>query len=330
MSLYRKVLKQALVLSWHYKYLWFFGLFAVLIGNSGEYEVFVRGLSGDLGQGFSDSLSRLISADLFSGQALSAINDLFAQDAFSFILFIIITLVILVMVGFLIWLSVASQAALVNNSAAIISGKKNSFKDGIEKGAKVFWPVFGLNIASKVIIAILFMIIGLPIFLTAGRAGSVSASLFYLVLFVIFVPLAVSVAFLIKYAIAYVVIKDNDFFTAVKNGWRLFADNWLVSIEMALALFFINFLLGLAVILAVLILAVPLLFLSLIFYYLASFVGFWLIVTLSLFIFVVLIAVSGSAITTFQISAWTGLFIELVGRGGTSKIIRLAGKFIKN
>ena len=45
MSLYRKILKQALVLSWQNKYLWFFGLFATLFIDNSGFE-FLLQLSG--------------------------------------------------------------------------------------------------------------------------------------------------------------------------------------------------------------------------------------------------------------------------------------------
>jgi hypothetical protein len=39
MSLYRSILKRAWEISWKFKYLWFFGLFAALLGNGGEFEI---------------------------------------------------------------------------------------------------------------------------------------------------------------------------------------------------------------------------------------------------------------------------------------------------
>ena len=69
-----------------------------------------------------------------------------------------------------------------------------------------------------------------------------------------------------KYAIAYVVIKGSGFVEAVKLGWQLFVKNWLVSLEMAFILFFINFAVGFGLLLLFLISAGPFLFLALVFY----------------------------------------------------------------
>ena len=43
--LYRKVLKQALFITWRAKFLWIFGFFAALLGNGGAYEILFRSFS---------------------------------------------------------------------------------------------------------------------------------------------------------------------------------------------------------------------------------------------------------------------------------------------
>ena len=39
MTLYRDIIKEAWQITWRRRFLWFFGLFAVLLGNGGEYEI---------------------------------------------------------------------------------------------------------------------------------------------------------------------------------------------------------------------------------------------------------------------------------------------------
>ena len=63
-----------------------------------------------------------------------------------------------------------------------------------------------------------------------------------------------------------------------------------------------------------------------IFYKFASLLGFWLVIVFAVFLFFAAIVLVGSVLSTFQISAWTGIFIELVGKGGVSKINRIMGK----
>lgn len=328
MSLYRKILKQALKLTWENKYLWFFGLFAAFLGNGGDYQI----LAGLLGTEAARNLNfgDLIATNVFSGQSIEALKRLMLEAPLSFAVTLFIGLAVLALVVFVVWLVIVSQSALVNNSAGLIAGKKTSFEEGVVVGGKNFWPVFALNIAAKILIALCLYLITLPVVLSYGRINPVLANLFYLIFFLILVPLALAISFIIKYAIAFKVIKGKNIGEAIQRGWELFVDNWLVSIEMAVALFLINFLFGLAVILLVLILAVPFLFLGLVLYYLTSFIGFWLVISLALLLFLAIVIVSGSILATFQVSAWTGLFVELTGKGGVSKIVRVASSFIKS
>jgi len=326
MSLYKNILSQAWQITWRNKYLWFFGLFAALLGNGGEYEIIVRGLSGETGQSLFPGLRRVAETGIFSKQALVNIKQLIEQDLFSIIMIAVVGLVIFILFCFLVWLAVVSQAALVNNSAKIITKKKAQelgVQDGIISGIKNFWPVLGLNIVIKLIIYSLFALLSLPFILTTVKTGVTTASFTYLIAFIIFVPVAIALSFMIKYAIAYVVIQGSNFFKSIKEGWQLFVKNWLISIEMAFFLFFINLLVGFAAILIILVLMVPFLFLALVFYYLVGFTGFWAMAVLALIVFLIIIILTGAALATFQISAWTGLFLELINKGGSSKIERV-------
>lgn len=337
MFLYRNILSQAGKITWRNKYLWFFGLFAALLGNGGEYEILARGLSGNAG--FFPGWQRFIETGVFSSQTLINIKQIMHEDPLSLIMILAVGLVIFVLFGFLVWLVIVSQAALVNNSADIITEKKLGklrIQNGVAVGMKNFWPVFGLNIVIKLVIYLLFILLSLPFVLSlaphsfseVGLAKNSMAAidLFYVIAFVIFIPLAIALSFIIKYAIAYVVIRGSGFCAAIRDGWKLFAGNWLVSIEMAFILFFINLLVGLALVLTVLILAVPFLFLALIFYYIFSATGFWVVAILALIIFLAITVLTGAALSTFQIASWTGLFIKLINKGGTSRIVRMFKK----
>ncbi|MDD5031830.1 MAG: hypothetical protein PHR36_02170 [Patescibacteria group bacterium] len=332
MSLYRNLLKQALSLTWRHKYLWFFGLFATLLGGSGEYQILARGIGGDTAQNFFPSFSWIKETGIFSQNGLANMGVLLKNDPFSAITLIIASLIILALAIFLVWLVIISQTALVNNSAEIISGKKGlpaGIKRGVAAGTKYFWPVLGLNIIEKAAVCLAFFLISLPIvFWTTGINSTAAASL-YLILFIILIPLAIIFSFIIKYTLCYVVIRGSRLGSAIKEGWQLFTKNWLVSVEMAFILFFINFLAGLAIILIVLILIAPFLFLALIFYKILSLIGFWLIIMIALIVLLTIIISGGAALTTFQTASWTGLFIELINRGGTSKIERIVEEWRK-
>jgi ABC-type sugar transport system permease subunit len=251
MSLYRKIFKEALHATWKNKYLWFFGLFAALFGTSSDYEIISRFLTGDSSVFGWQAIQ---GTNVLSIQTFRTISDFMTEDPLSFMLTMFVALFILVLVVFLVWLATVSQVALVTNAAALSAGKKTGFKDGIEAGGKNFWPVFGLNIFNKALISIVFLIVGLPLALSAGRS-LVAYNFFYLLVFIVFVPVAIIISFIVKYAIAYKVIKSKSLLDSLKKSWQLFVENWLVSVEMAFVLFALNFFYGLAVLLLMLVLA---------------------------------------------------------------------------
>jgi hypothetical protein len=63
MTLYRSIFRQAWAITWQYKYLWFFGFFAALLGNGGEYEILSKGLRGDMSQGRPISFAEPLKPD---------------------------------------------------------------------------------------------------------------------------------------------------------------------------------------------------------------------------------------------------------------------------
>ncbi|MBI2459859.1 MAG: hypothetical protein HYV53_04955 [Parcubacteria group bacterium] len=328
MPFYRNILKQAWSLTWRHKYLWWFGIFAALLGNGGELEILFNNKSSvNPGQSLFPAWQRIMSTKVFSGQTLTNIGNLFRHDTLNIILVSAVILIALAIGLFLIWLVIVSQGAIVNNSAAAIKQKKNAFRDGLEAGRLNFWPVLILNIIIKAVIYALLVIISLPVIFFRG---DFNANLFYILALVPAVPAAIILSFIMKYAVAYAVINKSKVAPAIRQSWRLFKENWLISFELAFILFFINLLFGLAIVLALLTLAVPFLFLGLIFYYTFSLVGSWLIASLALASFLFIVAAAGAALAVFQIAAWTGLFLELNKKSvSTSKLVRVVNNLVK-
>jgi len=325
MPFYRNILKQAWTLTWRNKYLWWFGVFAALLGNGGELEVIFNN-SGDPGGAMFPSWQRISSTGVFSPQTFTNVGNLFKHDTLNIIALLIVGLIVLAIFLFIVWLVIVSQAALVNNSAAIFKQKKNSFQDGWLSGRVNFWPVFSINVLSKVIIYILLAVVGLPMIYWGANFG---VGLFYVLALVIMVPVVIIISFIAKYAVAYAVINKYKIGLAIGQSWQLFKENWLISFEMAVILFFINLLVGLGIVLAVLTLAVPFLFLGLLFFYAFSALGSWLVAVMALIFFLAVVIFIGAALSVFQISAWTGLFLELDKKGGTSKLIRVVNDLVK-
>lgn len=318
MSLYRNLLRQAWSITWQYKYLWFFGLFAALLGG-GQYEVLIKGLNGDVGQnifaGFKDS--GVTGKEFFSN-----FLEVAKADTISLVILLLLGLVVLAISLFLVWLSTVSQAALVNNVSQHIGNKKGAFKSGMLAGIKNFWPVFGLNVVLKVAVVFALGLVGFPIILLASKLGPIISGIIYIVVFAALMVAVLSFSFIIKYAIAFAVIKNKKFLDSIKNGWQLFRENWIISIEMAFILFIIGLAVSIAYLFAVLILFTPFLLIG---FFLSKItvLGYLIVGFLAFLVYLASLLVIGAMLSTFQISAWTTLFLQLIGKGGTSKIVRV-------
>jgi hypothetical protein len=270
---------------------------------------------------FSSPLEAVYKAGLFSFAAVKNMATLAATDTVSFALAIGMLFLVSGLAVFVLWLSVVSQAAIVSNSAASLSGKAHDFQGGLNAGLSNFWKAFWLNAANKGAILLLVLL------LSALAGWSALPSALYLAAFVLFVPAVVVVSLLTKYAIAYAVVRGDNFLQSLRSGAGLFSRNWIISLEMAFTLFLINLAAAFLLILVMAALyALSAVTLATVYWVFHSLLLFRIIFLFIALLFVVLISLAGAVLTSFQTAAWTSLFVELVGRGGSSKIERLFGR----
>lgn len=318
---YRFFLAQAWSITKRYKHLWFFGLFASLLYASGEYQI-IASFFNQENTGTFVSTWLIVFGSIFSSAFWLGIIDLANQNPTLlwtlislFILFVAVLIIIL-------YISISSQAALVNQSAKIIKSKKKlsdlNIGDGLKNSQKWFWPVLWLNLATKLIITICFFILSIPLLFTI-ITNSVFSGLIYAILFLFFLPIALFVSFVMKYAIASCVIEGKNFLDSIKKGMKLFSDNWLVSFEMAFILFIISFFVGLFTLLFI-----TLFFVSL--YLLGMLITSASLVAISLILSIATMAIVASLVGVFQTATWTGLFLHLNKEKGRSKLERFFKK----
>lgn len=332
-SLYRPILARAWEITKKFKGLWFFGFFAAIISSGGEYEIIARALynPGDQGliattaagfqQGIRDGLAG--NASLWKNLFLA----LFANSSTVIIGLAIFILVITVSL-FLLWLSTVSQIGLIKNISLINKAKKTTFTEGLDTGVKLFWPVFLINVIFKVVMFILLLLLGRELLLLAGKGGW--APVLYFISFIVFVIVTLVVSFLVRYQIFYLVLKKQSWLEALKSSWRLFAKNWLISLELAflMFIFYVVVFVVSAFIVAVLT-AIPTVVLLTYLLYLPLFVKS--IIALVCVILIVLTMIASTIlINTYQWSCWTLLFERLTLKDELSKIIRLAQRLAPN
>ncbi|MCX6793225.1 MAG: hypothetical protein NTY12_04325 [Candidatus Falkowbacteria bacterium] len=329
MSLYRSIIRQSFVVAWKHKYLWLFGLFATLLASNFEIELVNRFINRDNSTMYD--WKRWADTGIFSSRAWYSFIDLAKADTTAFISLLVVFIVLIILLLAMLWLSVTSQGALVNNSLkALAEGSKTSTAAerkhdtavGFKQGRKSFWPVLWVNVLVRVAVYILALVTLVPIF--NGSTVSLTLAIVYFVVFIVLLAVALVLAFITKYAIAYIVLKNQSLGKAIKSAYKLFMDNWLVSLEMTFILFAISILFSLALILGVMVVAIPVTFVYIIGLLLNSFPLFLTMLIFGIIISLAIIVIGGAFVTVVQTTAWVHLFTQLnAGKAPESKLERV-------
>lgn len=333
MTLYRSIIRQAISITWQYKYLWFFGLFATLLASNFEVELVSRFLNQNAATSYS--WQGFLETGLFSSQAWNGFMEVAQTSPSSFVGILVLLLVLGMLAVALLWLSITSQVALVSNTDKALKsdGKKpaqarhyHDVSSGIQEGNRYFWPVLLLNIVVRVLVYALAFITIIPFMIWASAQG-LGFGISYLIAFIIFLSIALSLALITRYAIAAIVLKGKSIKEAFVQAWHLFWNNWLVSLEMAFILFAISLLSTFLIILAVLIIAIPFIVLYLITLYFSLYVLWVALLILAIITSVAVVIIGGSMVTVFQTTSWVHLYNQLTSKAGaTSKLERMFGK----
>ena len=318
---YRLFLKQALDITKKYRYLWFFGIFASLLSIGSEYQLITQSATAKPGGSFLSNgniiWQIILSPDFYQGFATLAAENRAALLAVICIFLLSVGLAITML-----YLAILSQSAIISHSAQILLNKKKknnlNISDGLADAKQHFWRVLGLNFFSYITIIFSLFLISLPlVFLII--TDTLAISIAYTLLFIIFAPVALSIALIIKYAIASRVLENTSLISSIQKGLKIFKNNWLVSLEMALILFIINFIVGIITLFLIALLFMPMLFISLQFYS-------PILAAISLVLSIGTMLVVASWLNTFQIAAWTSLYLNLQDTKGKSKLERLFAK----
>lgn len=320
MYFYRDILVRAWEFTKKNKYLWFFGLFAALItGNGGEIDIYFKSLSS-----LTERTSFLSPSYWISDTAaniLERLNSLAqVNNTLDFIWLVIAGVATLLVI----WFVVTSQTALIHATGRHLLKKKTNFGKAVQQSQKYFLNMLVLNILGKIIIYGGLLVLAIP-WLAAYLQTEVSAwQIMYLIVsFIVLVPVAIIVSFLVKYSAGYIIIKGEHIIPAIGKAWSLFMRNWLVSLEMALTIFVLNLLVSFSVFFAVLMLTTPFLMITSLTGVLSqSFSELIFFIALAFLLLVIVIIFVGAIFSAFQWSAWTVLFIELNSGKARAKIIR--------
>lgn len=320
-SIYRDVLKKSWEILLNNKMLWLFGLIVALLGTGGEFHILMKALSG-LNQ-------RPGIARGFSVHGILNIHGLLVSRPLEFALILMAVFAILFLVGFLIWTVIVSEVSLINGIDKEAGNKKVNFNESINLGVGKFSSILGLNAISEILVYLVLCVLGLTS-LYSLELNFWLYTVLYAVMFLILAPLAIITAFIMKYAIAYVVLKNKEFFEAIILAVKLFLNNWIISLEMAFILCLVNIIVGVIAILLVMMISIPFSTLAFLYYSMNYYIGAWVMMILMMILDVLVIGFAGAFLAAFQWANWVVLFKKLNSRETVvSKIERAAAAFPK-
>jgi len=300
------LIRDAVRITWHNRYLWFFGFF-VGLGSGGG------GGGGTGGGGDFDEQSSL---------EIASVSTLAVQQGLFDNVLLIVALIVLVLVIFLVFfvLYVISQGGLTESVAAIERGEARRFSSTWRAGTRNFLRVLGQVLLFLGIVLGLLLAGGIPIALLIWGAFATDSTAFQVLAVAVAVPLAVALLIVVFIPLAIVrqfarrelVVRGVGVLGSVGTGYRLFRRNigrsllvWLIQLGIMLGA-------GIALIIALLIvglvLFLPTIFLAVAGYTTAAIVAGVVAGVILLPLLIVALAILG----TFNHSYWTLAYLRLM------------------
>jgi hypothetical protein len=304
MSLYRETLGTSWSITRRYPWLWFFGLFAALVNNAGEYDIVSQNF------GFLANLQNTLTSwrDYANSGAISQffinLGTFLSND---FLNFLLIVVALFLMGAAIVWIIVVSQNALIASAAA--AGQKKdrvTFLDGFWTSSSLFRPVFLVNLLAYAVVYVPLLVLGsIPVWLFLNTGSTTALFFASVIAFLFLIPINIVASLLTKYATAYIVVRNYKLKQAITAALALFAKNWLVSLEIAFLIFVINTAVTLVIGLVLIGLGLPL----------SGLLGY--------IVFQIFMAFIAAVLATFQYATWTVLFLRLEQGKITAKLVRL-------
>lgn len=321
MPLYRQAISHGWQLAWKHKLLWVFGLFAAFLGQMGILELLTKVVFAS--NNYALYPKWLAFPKLFK---LASLNGGLSLGYENWTWLICLILILLSLFAIWVFVSVVSQGAIIHSVAQ--STKKKKLPDvGVawHAGVKHFGRLFFINLFKKLILVLLSVAIGWGV-INSILSSSAWSLVIFLILFLLSAIVGISLSFLVIYSAGYVVVEEYPLIKSIRSAWRLFTDHWLVSIEVALVILFLNIIVTVIVLAGFLLIFLPALiawFIALVTLNPILIAGGLLV---SVVVFTLFIMLVGSIFTVFTTSVWTYLFMKMHKKGVKSRILHWLGK----
>ncbi|MDD3487005.1 MAG: hypothetical protein PHF35_01330 [Candidatus Moranbacteria bacterium] len=219
--------------------------------------------------------------------------------------------VLMIIIGIiLLLLSLIAKAGLVKSVHLISQNKKTGFQSGWKTGKKYFGKLFQLSVLFFLIIFVLVVVLAIPVVYLALNHSWVAAILVGVLAFAIFLPLIFVFSLTKAYSEFYIILSNLSIRSSIETGYDLLIGNLGNSIVFSLLIFAVSaaaFLVFLPVAGISLLILFPA---GLLFYYLNK-IAFGAYVALAALLFLGLILFLSSIFQTYKTAAWTLFFQEI-------------------
>lgn len=323
MTLYRDVLKRAWMLAIRHKALWLLGFLATFWGTGNVYGAVIQSIRLVTQQNlFWVNLWHDVSSAGITGGSLRSI----AMETPLYGLLLIAGLAVLIGVTlFCYWVFTCSQITIIQQVAAIEQQRSRQIVDAYARSRPFFWPVFGLNVASRVVMFIVLLFLSWALFSPLIDISYNWANIiWYIVAFLLVVFILLAISFITIYTTLYLILRQHRLKAAIVAGWQLFVRHWLVSLEAAGVLLLVSIGAALAVVLFGVVLLGPLYLtigIAVLFSSQMVYLFGILVVVAALMVAVVIMT---AWLTTFSLAVWVELFTAMESGQLNSKLVRLA------
>ena len=220
------IFKQTLPQVWRNKKLWILGVLTSFLGASEETEL-LSNLLIPKRKNIFNFFEQLRETQLFTQKGLGSLWAHMTQEPLFFSKLIIIFGGVFALSVILFWLSLIAQGGIIHAASKLKTHPIENIKPYLQKGKKKFWPIFGINVISKIIIGLIFYIITYQL---------IKNIWLMLILFLAFIILVSVIYLMMKISICSVVLDDNGFFPAVKKSFHMLAEHWMEYMKLLITL----------------------------------------------------------------------------------------------
>lgn len=304
MKIYRDVLSAAWEHTIQRPGLWIFGFFATLVfGVSGEFDRYLRYMNALVTDGHGLNIKSWLDG-VWIEIAISVYQQLVAGNVGMWCLLGITVLSVMIVL----WLMGVSVGALVHSARH----KTESFNEAFMAGLKHWEQLLALFISTYLVVGIgSLSVVVLILNLMAEASYEQVELVIVLVAGLVFVPLVIVVSLLVRLTSMSVVLDNAHIGAAVHKAWKLFREQWLVIVEMAIISFVVTTAASFVLLLCLIMIFLPYIISLSVSNAVVNFLllqnavvyGQWIFLALSLF--------TAAILSTWQWSAWTLLFDAL-------------------